>query len=68
MDGIAFLLGSICDLGLGGVRLAYLPACPAALHYLRKVGGYRKASKANEQIFKQAVDEVANTTERSSKT
>jgi len=50
------------------VRLAYLPACPAALHYLRKVGGYRKASKANEQIFKQAVDEVANTTERSSKT
>ena len=36
----------------------------AALQYVRKVSGYRKPSKANEEIFNAAVDEIAEATER----
>ncbi|MEK6752689.1 MAG: DUF2277 domain-containing protein [Chloroflexota bacterium] len=36
----------------------------AALQYVRKVSGYRKPSKANEEAFQRAVDEVAESTRR----
>ena len=36
----------------------------AALQYVRKVSGYRKPSKANEEIFQRAVDEVAEATRK----
>ena len=34
----------------------------AALQYVRKVSGTRQPSKANEEAFNRAVDEVAHTT------
>ena len=34
----------------------------AALQYVRKVSGYRKPSRANEEAFNRAVAEVANAT------
>lgn len=36
----------------------------AALQYVRKVSGYRKPSKANEEAFQCAVDEVAEATRK----
>jgi hypothetical protein len=36
----------------------------AALQYVRKVSGYRKPSKANEEAFQKAVDEVAEATRK----
>jgi hypothetical protein len=36
----------------------------AALQYVRKVSGYRKPSKANEEIFQRAVSEVAEATRK----
>jgi hypothetical protein len=36
----------------------------AALQYIRKVSGYRKPSKANEDAFNQAILEVAETTRK----
>jgi len=36
----------------------------AALQYVRKVSGYRKPSKVNEEAFQQAVEEVAESTRR----
>ena len=36
----------------------------AALQYVRKVSGYRKPSRANQQVFDQAVDEVAAITQK----
>ena len=33
----------------------------AALQYVRKISGYRKPSRANEQAFNHAVDEIALT-------
>ena len=36
----------------------------AALQFVRKVSGYRKPSKANEAAFEQAVDEVAEATQK----
>jgi len=35
----------------------------AALQFVRKVSGYRKPSKVNEEAFERAVDEVAKATE-----
>jgi hypothetical protein len=35
----------------------------AALQFVRKVSGYRKPSRANEQAFERAVDEVAQATQ-----
>jgi len=32
----------------------------AALQYVRKISGMRKPSKANEEAFEQAVDEIAD--------
>ncbi len=34
----------------------------AALQYVRKVSGYRKPSKVNEEAFQRAVNEVAKAT------
>jgi len=36
----------------------------AALQYVRKVSGYRKPSKANEEAFNKAIDEVAESTRK----
>jgi hypothetical protein len=35
----------------------------AALQYVRKVSGYRKPSKVNEEAFERAVEEVAMATQ-----
>ncbi|HAV77760.1 MAG TPA: DUF2277 domain-containing protein [Anaerolineae bacterium] len=34
----------------------------AALQFVRKVSGYRKPSRVNEEAFERAVDEVAHST------
>lgn len=36
----------------------------AALQFVRKVSGYRKPSKVNEEAFERAVKEVARSTHR----
>ncbi len=36
----------------------------AALQYVRKVSGYRQPSKANEQAFSEAVEEITDATAR----
>lgn len=36
----------------------------AALQFVRKVSGYRKPSRANEEAFERAVDEIAAATWR----
>jgi hypothetical protein len=36
----------------------------AALQFVRKVSGYRKPSKVNEEAFQRAVDEVAESTRK----
>ncbi len=36
----------------------------AALQYVRKVSGYRKPSKVNEEAFQQAINEVAEATRK----
>jgi hypothetical protein len=36
----------------------------AALQYVRKVSGYRKPSRANQEVFDAAVLEIAEATER----
>ncbi|HKJ39561.1 MAG TPA: DUF2277 domain-containing protein [Anaerolineales bacterium] len=35
----------------------------AALQYVRKISGYRKPSRVNEEAFEKAVDEVAKSTQ-----
>ena len=36
----------------------------AALQFVRKVSGYRKPSKVNEEAFEKAVEEVTRATEK----
>lgn len=36
----------------------------AALQYVRKVSGYRKPSKVNQEAFERAVEEVAKSTSK----
>lgn len=36
----------------------------AALQYVRKVSGYRKPSRVNEEAFERAVEEVAQATQK----
>lgn len=36
----------------------------ASTQYVRKISGYRTPSKANEEAFDRAIDEVAETSER----
>ena len=40
----------------------------AALQFVRKVSGYRKPSRVNEEAFEQAVEEVAEATHKMLKT
>jgi len=35
----------------------------AALQFVRKVSGYRKPSKVNQEVFDQAVEEIAQVTQ-----
>lgn len=51
------------------LRNAEIPATEeevraAALQFVRKVSGYRKPSKVNQAAFDQAVEEVAQVTQR----
>ena len=51
------------------LRNAEIPATEeeihaAALQFVRKVSGYRKPSKVNEEAFERAVAEVAEATEK----
>jgi hypothetical protein len=51
------------------LRNAEIPATEeeiraAALQFVRKVSGYRKPSKLNEEVFERAVDEVAEATQK----
>ena len=36
----------------------------AALQFVRKVSGYRKPSKVNEEVFERAVDEITDATQK----
>jgi len=36
----------------------------AALQYVRKISGYRKPSKANQEAFEKAIAEVADATKK----
>ena len=36
----------------------------AALQYVRKISGFTKPSKANEEAFQQAIDQIATVTSR----
>lgn len=36
----------------------------AALQFVRKVSGYRKPSKVNEEVFNRAVEDVVDATQR----
>ena len=50
------------------LRVAEIPATEeeiraAALQFVRKVSGYRKPSRVNEEAFERAVEEVARATQ-----
>lgn len=36
----------------------------AALQFVRKVSGYRKPSKVNEEVFEKAIEEIALATQK----
>lgn len=36
----------------------------AALQFVRKISGYRQPSKANQEVFDRAVDEITEASER----
>ncbi len=36
----------------------------AALQFVRKVSGFRKPSRANEQVFHRAIEEIAGSVEK----
>jgi len=36
----------------------------AARQYVRKLSGYRSPSRANEQVFEAAIDDIADATQR----
>jgi hypothetical protein len=51
------------------LRNAEIPATEeeiraAALQFVRKVSGYRKPSKVNEEVFERAVEEVTEATQK----
>lgn len=51
------------------LRTAEIPATEeeiraAALQFVRKVSGYRKPSRVNEEAFERAVEEVAQATQK----
>ena len=51
------------------LRVAEMPAThqdieAAARQFVRKVSGYRKPSRANEEVFEQAIAEITESTRR----
>lgn len=51
------------------LRVAEMPATnqdieAAARQFVRKVSGYRKPSRANEEVFEQAIAEISEATRR----
>lgn len=51
------------------LRNAEIPATEeeiraAALQFVRKVSGYRKPSKMNEEVFERAIEEIAEATQK----
>ncbi len=49
---------------LRGTEFSDEEVAAAALQFVRKVSGYRKPSKANEEVFDAAVDEIAASSQR----
>ncbi len=49
---------------LRGTAFSDEEVAAAALQFVRKVSGYRKPSKANEEVFDAAVDEIATSSQR----
>ena len=49
---------------LRGTEFSNEEISAAALQFVRKVSGYRKPSKANEEVFDAAVDEIADASKR----
>lgn len=53
------MCGSIKTLRQPDASTADADVRAAALQYVRKISGYRKPSRANEQAFNRAVDDIA---------
>jgi len=55
---------SIKPLRLPDRRVTDQEITEAALQYVRKVSGYRKPSRVNQEAFDKAVNEIAQATEK----
>ena len=55
---------SIKTLRVGDERLPDDEIQAAALQFVRKISGFRKPSKANEEVFERAVAEIAEASQR----
>ena len=55
---------SIKTLRVGDERLPDDEIQAAALQFVRKISGFRKPSRANEEVFERAVAEIAKASQR----
>ena len=55
---------SIKTLRVGDERLPDDEIQAAALQFVRKISGFRKPSRANEEVFERAVAEIAEASQR----
>jgi len=55
---------SIKVLRVPGVRATDDELSAAALQFVRKISGFRKPSRANQQVFDRAVEEIAESSRR----
>jgi len=55
---------SIKVLRVPGAPATHDEVSAAALQFVRKVSGYRKPSRANEQVFNRAIVEISSSVER----
>jgi hypothetical protein len=55
---------SIKTLRVGDERLPDDEIQAAALQFVRKISGFRKPSRANEEVFERAVTEIAEASQR----
>lgn len=55
---------SIKTLRVGDERLPDDEIQAAALQFVRKISGFRKPSRANEEVFDRAVEEIARASQR----
>jgi hypothetical protein len=55
---------SIKTLRVGDERLPDEEIQAAALQFVRKISGFRKPSRANEEVFERAVAEIAEASQR----